>query len=520
MAINLNKAKAVPAPKSSGFVPSPAQQDYFDWVETGTGNCIIEAVAGAGKTTTILHGVAKMEGRVWFGVYNKKMADEIKDKVARSKELCDREGLYVSTFHSAGLSALRFAYRNQYRLEVDAKKVKNIVRRTAGVSEELMLLAGSVPDIVSMAKNRGIGPCIPDTDENWMNMIIQFNLGQGLPEEYDEGTLISYCRQVLEESNATLDVIDFDDMVYLPLALNLTTLKHDWVIVDEAQDTNPTRRALAQRLLAPGGRFVAVGDPCQAIFGFTGADNDSLQQLGETFDCVTLPLTVTYRCPKAVVRVARQVVSHITAHESAPMGHYNRVDVEEFKADIRELDPSDYGQTAILCRLNAPLVSMCFDFIRRDIPARIEGRDVGEGLVKLCQRFNVAKLDGLEEKLETFYEKQMKKAQDKDDDNWMARIEDEQQTMKVLIENTRAKGQHTVAALVNVIKSLFSDDVSKGGILTLCSAHRSKGLEWNRVYLFGRNRYMPNKWAVKDWEIEQEHNLVLRGCDPCHGHAY
>ena len=36
------------------FKPSPAQQAFYNWVSNDSGNAILNAVAGAGKTTTIL----------------------------------------------------------------------------------------------------------------------------------------------------------------------------------------------------------------------------------------------------------------------------------------------------------------------------------------------------------------------------------------------------------------------------------------------------------------------------------
>ncbi|MEI8036643.1 MAG: hypothetical protein WCH96_14340 [Betaproteobacteria bacterium] len=46
------------------FAPSAAQQNYFDWIDTGTGSAVLEAVAGAGKTTTIINGLQYMTGQV------------------------------------------------------------------------------------------------------------------------------------------------------------------------------------------------------------------------------------------------------------------------------------------------------------------------------------------------------------------------------------------------------------------------------------------------------------------------
>lgn len=50
---------AEPSPRK--FVPSPQQQAVFDWVESGRGNAFIEAVAGAGKTTTLIEACKRIE---------------------------------------------------------------------------------------------------------------------------------------------------------------------------------------------------------------------------------------------------------------------------------------------------------------------------------------------------------------------------------------------------------------------------------------------------------------------------
>jgi DNA helicase-2/ATP-dependent DNA helicase PcrA len=36
------------------FIPSDEQQTFFDFVTTGTGNGVLEARAGTGKTTTLV----------------------------------------------------------------------------------------------------------------------------------------------------------------------------------------------------------------------------------------------------------------------------------------------------------------------------------------------------------------------------------------------------------------------------------------------------------------------------------
>lgn len=499
------------------FAPSPAQQAFFDWVEHGTGSCVLEAVAGAGKTTTVLEGIARMRGRVWFGVFNKKMADEIKAKISERDDLRTRSGLYTSTFHGAGYKALLFfAKRKGVRVDVNDYKVADIADALIAEKEgtgqllrhDLRDLRAAVVETVSMAKQRGIGALVPADDVGeWRRMIETYDLDQKLPDGANLDTLATFARAALCRSNKQLDVVDFDDMVYLPIQRNLRLLQHEWVLVDEAQDTNPTRRALARKLLAPGGRLVAVGDPHQAIYGFTGADNDSLEQLARDFGAQRMPLTVTYRCPKVVVEHARTWVSHITAHDTAPDGELDQLAYAELPAILA--NGVDRRETAVLCRYNRYLVELCFRLIRAGVPAKIEGRAIGEGLVKLATRWKRIKtLTALEDKLEEHREREVRKALDKRQEDKADRIDDQVATVRALIVRARAHGVEDVEGLVELIRSMFDDDVSEQRVVTLCSVHKSKGLEWDTVYLLGREELMPSAFARQAWQLDQETNLI------------
>lgn len=516
------------------FKPSDAQQRFYDWVTTEKGHCVLNAVAGAGKTTTILNGIEKMRGSVWFGVYNKKMADEIKEKVAGNAALAKRavfkadEQITTSTFHSMGSGLVNsMTYPN--KPTVDGKKVQNIVdqmivRKEAEAQMErpdLHEIAGAVVQMVSMAKNRGfvqgalVKNGLTDWDDvtAWEEMVLHFDIGDTLEEDQTR-TAISFARSVLRKSVADVTVIDFDDMVYLPLArrCNLKPWhKRDWVLIDEAQDTNPTRRALAQKVLAPGGRLIAVGDPHQAIYGFTGADNDSLDQIKVAFDAIELPLTTTYRCPKAVVAHAQQWVKHIEAHEDNVEGEVIQMPYGDLVGSIRQDTRKGLAasEMAILCRYNKYLVGLCFKLIREGIAAKIEGRSIGDGLIKLATRWKSAKtVNGLETKLMQYREREMAKAEKKGQEQKMERIDDEVATLLVVVERVRTKGLDRVTDVVDAIEEIFDDNVSGGDLITLCSAHKSKGLEWDTVYLLDRQALMPSEFAKQDWQIDQEVNLI------------
>lgn len=498
--------------QAKNFVPSPQQQSFFDWVRKGRGNAILEAVAGAGKTTTIVKATELMTGSIFLGAYNSKMAKELESRITGRPQVQGTR-VVAKTFHGTGYGALKYNFKTE-KLDVDDKKVVKILDKyiTDQKRDDLVELTAITAATISMAKQRGIGAMLKiDDTKAWEEMIEHFGIDEDLPEDpmFTEAEmiekLISFAQFGLKESNKSLATVDFDDMVYLPLQKNIRMFQNDWVLIDEAQDTNPTRREMAKRMLKPGGRLVAVGDPRQAIFGFTGADNDSLEQLQQTFNCQKMPLTVTYRCPKAVVKHARAWVEHIEAHESAPQGEVNLLPYKELMSKVQ---PGD----AILCRYNKYLVNLCFKLIREGHPAKIEGRAIGDGLIMMTKKWKVKSLDALKNRVVEFKNREIEKAKKKDNLQAADNIEDKCETMLVLIDRAIEQKMETVLQLKTMIEGMFKDDVGNDKkVITLCSVHRSKGMEWKRVFLLGRAEFMPSKFAKLDWQIKQENNLIYVG---------
>lgn len=480
------------------FEPSIQQQNLFAAVrDPHRGSIIVDAKAGSGKTTSIIEAARFMEGSIFLGAYNAKMAKELKERCA------GMPNVRAATFHSAGYQALRRAFPRVG--SPDDKKVPNIIK--AYIQEkgraDLEDVARPLAEIVSMAKQRGVGalPQFPNERGTWLDMIDHFALDQNLPEGADLDALVVLAQEILRRSNDQTFIIDFDDMVYLPLKLNLRMFANDWVLIDEAQDTNPTRRALARKMLKRGGRLIAVGDPNQAIYGFSGADNDALDQVRRDFDAETLPLSVTYRCPKKVVEMAQRYVAGIEAHEGNADGEVTALSYEDIAATVR---PGD----AVLCRYNKYLVNLAFRLIRNGVPARIEGRAIGAGLVALASKWKVKDLDSLRGRVEDWIKRECKKARDKENDTKAMQIEDRGETLLVLIDRAEENGHHTVVELRRMIEELFDDRVVQPrDMVTLCSVHRSKGLEWPRVFLLGREELMGRE-CRQYWQTQQEVNLI------------
>lgn len=479
------------------FVPSPQQGTFFDWIINEQGSCVLEAVAGAGKTTTLVKALEMMNGTIFFGAYNKKIADEIKARAP------SKEGLVISTMHAAGFGAWRKATR---RVQVDGDKVRNIFREACFRNVQYSQFQGPVLQLVSLAKQAGLGiEGLPSmkSRQSWIDLIDHYDI-----ETFDEASgidntdlIIKLALKTLEASIAqNMEIIDFDDMIYAPLYHNCRIDKFNFVLVDEAQDTNATRRLLALRMLADGGRLVAVGDRHQAIYGFTGADSKALDLIAEATNATRLPLTTTFRCPKAVVTYAQQWVNHIQAAETAPDGSVRSIEKEQLYTEAAIGD-------AILCRFNAPLVEHVYKFIAAGIPAMIEGREIGKGLIALARRWKVRSLPVLSERLEKYAEREIAKFTAKEQPAKVTAVEDKVNCLKVIIDRVMQKDPTTnkpVELVVAEIEAIFADNNDTSKVVLLSSIHKSKGREWMKVIWLQTG---PNKRARLPWMQEQEANL-------------
>jgi superfamily I DNA/RNA helicase len=471
---------------------SAQQSAAVDFVTSSSRNLVLEAVAGAGKTTTLIEMVKATQGSVAFCAFNKAISLEIADKIA-PLNLGDR--VKVGTLHSFGFGAIRRAVS---RVKVDGNKLRELARLEFNSEHEN--LRQFVISAAGMAKECGIAAIVEDSVDNWMTMLDHHNLLDSLPDGVTEAQGIDAAQYLLKVSNSLTHIVDFSDMIYMPILNRMKIWQYDNILLDEAQDTNAMRRALVKMMLKPSGRLFAVGDPCQAIYGFTGADSAALDNIRSEFNAETLPLTVTYRCPKAIVKVANRWVDHIQAHEDAPDG------VED-SCELTEVVKLAGRQDAILCRNTNPLVSLAHSLLREGVACKVEGRKIGEGLITLATRWKSIKTVGkLRSKVEQWAANEIEKFISKEDNTKAQNVDDKAKTLEVFM--TQCDDVDDVSVLVSKIRSLFGDtEAGKQQVLTLSTIHKAKGREWNRVFALGMQTYSPSKWARQSWELVQEDNL-------------
>lgn len=483
------------------------QQAVIDWVVNGTGSLELLARAGCGKTFTLMKVVDAIVknnlGDVAVMAYNKKIADELKQKLEVSGY--DWRVAQAGTVHSFGYAAWRKVAPG---VKIDNNKIDQIiVELSYGVGGSFFIQnASAIGKLVSLAKQRAIGYlCRIDDLNEWYSIWDHFDIGDDVTEDVISGDVINAALQVYRISlNKCRDVIDFDDMIIAPLYFRAKFWPKAWVLVDESQDTNPARRALALAMLKPRtGRMIFVGDPAQAIYGFTGADSDSMNQLKLATNAVTLPLNVTRRCPKAVVAEAQRLVPDFKAWDGAIDGAVRAIEFKDLTAE--PLTAND----AILCRNTAPLISIAYMLIGAGRACIVEGREIGTGLIKLARNWKVKDLAALKNKLDSHEERLTAKFSAMGRMDKVERLKDQIDCLRIIIDSCQAKKKNSVDDVVAEITGMFGNtpEGERPKVLTLSTGHKSKGREFSRVYLYNMDKYCPSPYATKDWQIQQEHNL-------------
>ncbi len=454
------------------------QQNVFSFVETGAGNAIVEAVAGSGKTTTIVEALSRVKGSSLFLAFNKSIAEELKSR-----------GVNARTFHSLTYGPVTRAVGAR---TVNTQKIADIIdARFTG--DDRRLYGAFVKKLVGLARQAGIGCLVADARDEWDRLATHHDV-ELEHEDAQYETALRLSSLTLEWANQSREV-DFDDLLYRAVKDGITLPKFDWVFVDEAQDTNAIQRAILRKVLHNGSRLIAVGDPAQAIYGFRGADSEALNLIASEFNCVRLPLTVTYRCPQQVVRFARQWVDHI---EAAPGADEGAVTVLGERFDRKEFRTGDL----IVCRTTKPLVALAYELLKARVPARIMGKDIGAGLVALVEKQKAKGIPALIEKLNTYTAREVEKAIAKRQDAKAEQISDRTACVLFLID-TLDENHRTVPELIRVIEGLFSDN---GAAVVLATIHKAKGLEAPRVFWLNSSQ-CPSKWAKQEWQQQQERNL-------------
>jgi len=271
------------------------------------GPCLVLAGAGSGKTRVITHKIARLiqaglvANRIAAITFTNKAAAEMRE---RARQLVGKpaKDVLICTFHSLGVRLLR---------EDGA---------VLGLKSQFSILDSD--DITSILKDCG-GTTDAATARGWQWTISSWK-GAGLTAEQalaqarDENErVIALVMAKYQERLSAYQSVDFDDLIALPLKLlqQHEEVRAKWqkklghVLVDEYQDTNATQYELLKLLVGENGRFTAVGDDDQSIYGWRGATLDNLKRLPQDYPALkVVKLEQNYRSTSAILRAANNVI--------------------------------------------------------------------------------------------------------------------------------------------------------------------------------------------------------------------
>lgn len=453
----------------SAFQPSPYQAAILDFVTSGRGDGIVNAVAGAGKTTTLVQAARLISAKsALFVAFNKHIAETLQTKLAGTT-------MTAKTVHSIGYGCV--AAHLGTRLRVDDRKYTKIVRDwiddncdnwpASDDPPTLYEASSQLRDLVAMCR-------LTLTDPSDREAIRETADRYGL----------DYHRLVVPGVAAVLrrgerlarerSEIDYTDMLWLPHVWGLTPPQVDWLMADEIQDFSEAQLQLLLKCRAPGGRGLWVGDPQQAIMGFAYAGTDSYTRIRAATGATELPLSICYRCPTSHLALARTIVPHIEARPDAPAGLVDYVSDGQISKQVKEGD-------LILCRLTAPLIGLCIRLISQRVPARVRGRDIARALTEIVRQ--IADMPGFEwdhfpKYLEERRRQQIAKLAKREGNE--AAIESLNDRLDGVLACYEAFDAIGPSVLCSEIEGLFSDERAS---VWLSTVHRAKGLENPRVFI-------------------------------------
>jgi len=474
--------------------PTVEQQDVYDAIQYTDDNLLINALAGSGKTTTIVNACKYIpeDKKTTFLAFNKHIKNELSEKLPAH--------IRSSTTHGVGLSAIKRKYGDTIKL--DEFKVQNALKKLLKSRSEIWRLEDVYEleidltvykrDLKKMVDLCRSTLTFKDKYIGFLYEKYNFN------NRYNQELFIKRTKKILEIVSEDTKTFDFTDMIYIPATNNKIFLfPQDYVIVDEVQDINRAQQEMIRKMLKKDkageiiGRLISVGDQHQNIYGFTGTGDRSFDWFVNFPNTKVFPLTTTFRCSKSVVAHANKLVPNLKPLDNAPEGQV-RLDGDVFSEPV----DGDF----ILCRKTAPLMKIFLHLIINGKRATIKGSDIGRNLIEMVG--NKATIsDVIRDTQNKINDAQFLLLQrgilNPEDDMGFVTLSDQASTLIFL-----SKICKTVDQLKNRIGKIFKDDVE--GIV-LSTIHKSKGLEADRVFII-RPDLIPLK-TPKAWEAQQEKNL-------------
>lgn len=438
------------------FTPTDEQLAIVAAASQTDKNLIIEADAGAAKTSTlVLIAEALPDTQILCLAFNKKIAIEMQERLPSNCKAMTLNALGHRTWMEA----------TGRRIAIEPSKGYNIM------SELIQALPGKLRDnayerlseflkIVEFGKQCGYIPTghfekakrLFDCEEFFAHLEHRL-------EDWEVDLVRSATLESLNQ--AMKGMCDFNDQILMPTVFHGAFPRYPLVLVDEAQDLSALNHATLRKLVKK--RLIAVGDSKQAIYGFRGAHEDSMNKLRGEFDMSWHPLTISFRCPISVVKSVHWRAPTMRWPEWAKEGEVKFLDT--WSADDLPTE------AAIICRNNAPLFSIAIKLLRNGRNCELANGDVGKQMLKILTKLGDKSLPQLAvlDAIESWSIKEKGKVKQRAH----GKVDDQAACLRVFAAQGATLGD-AIAYGTHLLNSQ--------GPLKLMSGHKSKGLEFDHVF--------------------------------------
>lgn len=453
------------------------QVAIFDDYERGVGNTCVSACPGAGKSTTAIealnHPPKNLKGDTLLTSFGAQSVADLKSK----DPPWDVE---TRTMNSLGFRAINDTFDG---IKVSKNYVYGIITDVLGEPPTDGALKGSfngfrsrIKALVDFAKNTltsGTVPLLELADHydietappEWMRDRLS-DMFQ-CPWEDSIGAITDrILNECMKVSNG--DGIDFNDQLWLPVVLNLKLAQFSRILIDELQDVNQTQIELLMRSLAPGGRVFGFGEGSQAIFAFRGA-GIGLEPMIKRASMKEMPLSVSYRCARSIVREAQKINPKMMWAPDAPEGSVTTCFTDMLQGRLQ------LGDT-VLSRTNAPLVSLFMHCLGAGTPVAMQGRELGAKLLGFIEDSKSKSADELREYTKTWAADEMTRRLKRNPQADSTPVDDHVGCIEALVADTSS-----IDVVLSRTKQLLM--APEGAKVLASSTHRAKGLGFHRVYI-------------------------------------
>lgn len=273
------------------------------------GHCVVLAPPGSGKTKLLTtkavwlasHRLAPSQGLACVTLTNP-AANELRTRI---RALGQQVGHTVSvgTVHSFALTSIIrpfAAAAGHPEWAAYTLAPRQISRAAMTQAIKLAFPSGANTRYVDSTISRNRRMCL--SEEQW----------------HSAGPYIFEAANTYEQLLREKNYIDFDGVVRIavdlveqhPFVRTVLNARLPYLMIDEYQDLAPGLHRIVSALSIDDGSstLFAVGDPDQAIFGFTGTRPELLLELADRPDVHRVDLRINYRCGAVIAEAAQRVL--------------------------------------------------------------------------------------------------------------------------------------------------------------------------------------------------------------------